>query len=204
MCFSFYLVSCLIKTKLICDKDSSWQAVMDVFIFLHSFLCPFPLFGAASQNVLHHSQKTLLTLCIAALYLSNINRETTSLASDTEIRTALQSSKALVHPAFGTSGGNRRQTKPIFAVGAEFCRPCYTLSIKLFSRYCPMVNSLTISNGLCCWYISKRCPFPFSTAETLWQKHTHIHTQRNIASQGSPFFQILSEGGREEKHKGMM
>ncbi len=176
----------------------------DVFIFLHSFLCPFPLFGAASQNVLHHSQKTLLTLCIAALYLSNINRETTSLASDTEIRTALQSSKALVHPAFGTSGGNRRQTKPIFAVGAEFCRPCYTLSIKLFSRYCPMVNSLTISNGLCCWYISSGALFP-SPQLKLFGKNTRIFTLREtLHHKGSPFFQILSEGGREEKHKGMM
>lgn len=103
-----------------------WQRLIltschDVFIFLHSFLCPFPLFGAASQrpfqNVLHHSQKTLLTLCIAALYLSNINRETTSLASDTEIRTALQSSRALVHPAFGTSGGKLPADKTYLSCG---------------------------------------------------------------------------------------
>jgi len=84
------------------------------FKFFPIYFRPFSLFGAASQSpfqdVLHHSQKTLLALCIAALYLSNINREITSLASNTEIRTVLQSSKALVHPAFRTSRRKREET----------------------------------------------------------------------------------------------
>lgn len=109
-----YSKHCWFVTKMNLDKLSCCFNIFPIDF------CPFSLFGAASQSpfqdVLHHSQKTLLALCIAALYLSNINREITSLASNTEF-TLLS----------GDLGGNWRKPPDredqTYLYFGDFCRP---------------------------------------------------------------------------------